>query len=79
MSLWVQRSGGAAIVVVEIAEHGKGDDLARLRRLRLWRHGNALAEALMRASVVEVAGVFSDDFGQMALIEDEHAVETLSP
>ncbi len=43
-SLWDQASGGAAIVVVETAEHGDGDDLARLRRLHLWRHGDALGD-----------------------------------
>ena len=65
VSLWVQRSGCAAIVVVQAAEQEEGEDLARLRRLHFWRHGNTLADApstalragLVRASVVEVAGV----------------------
>ncbi len=79
VSLWVQRSGCAAVVVVEAAEHGEGDDPSRRRRLHLRRQGNALVDALMRSGVIEVAGVFSDHFGQMALAEDEHVVETLSP
>ncbi len=31
------------MVVVEAAEHRESDDLARLRRLHLWWHGNALS------------------------------------
>ena len=78
VSLWVQRSGGAAIVVVQTAEHGESDDLARLRRLYLRWHRNTLADALVRSDMVEVAGVLPDDFCQMALIEDEHVVKALS-
>lgn len=34
---WVQRSGSWALVLVQAAEHGEGDDLARPRRLHLGR------------------------------------------
>ena len=46
--------------------------------LHLWRQGNALADALMRAGMVEVAGVLPDHLGQVTLIEDKHVVEALA-
>jgi hypothetical protein len=75
---WIQRSGGAAVVVVQTAEHGEGDDLPGLRRLHLWRQGNTLADApstalragLVRASMVKEAGVLSDHFSQMAFVPE---------
>ena len=86
VSLWVQHSGCATVVVVQTAEHGESDDLASMRRVHLRRHGNTLTDApstalragLMRAGVVEEIGVFPDHFGQMAFVEDEHVVETLA-
>ena len=73
--------------MVEAAEHGESDDLAGLRLFHLWLYGNTLADApstalragLMRAGMVEEVSVLPDHFGQVALIEDEHVVETLSP
>ena len=56
VSLWVQRSGGATIVVVQTAEHGKGDDLPGVRRLYLRRHRNTLADALVRAGTCPLGG-----------------------
>ena len=45
------------MVVMQPAEHGEGEDLARRWRLDLWRrHGNALVDALMGTGVVEVIG-----------------------
>ena len=87
VSLWVQDSSGATVVVMQAAEHGESDDLAGLWLLHLWRDGNTLADApstalragLVRAGTVEVVGVLPDHLGQMALVEDEHVVETLSP
>ena len=86
VSLWVQRSGCAAIVVVQTAEHGESDDLASMRRVHLWRHGNTLTDApstalragLMRAGVIEEIGVLPDHPGQVTLVEDEHVVEALA-
>lgn len=73
VSLWVQRSCGATAVAVQTSDHEEGDDVPDLRQLHLRWQGNTLADAPMRAGVVEDAGVLSDHFGQMALVADEHA------
>ncbi len=82
----IQHSGCATVVVVQTAEHGEGDDLARLRLLHLWWHGNTLADApstalragLVRSGVVEEFGVLPGHLRQITLVEDEHVVETLA-
>ena len=86
VSLWVQDSSGATVVVMQAAEHGESDDHAGLRLFHLWRHGNTLADApstalragLMRAGVIEEIGVLPDHPGQVTLVEDEHVVEALA-
>ena len=74
---FIQRSGRAAVVVVQAAEHRESDDFARLRSLGLWWHGNCLADTLVRSGMIEEAGVLPDHFRQMALVEDEHVVKTV--
>jgi len=52
-SLLLQRSGFAAVVVVQTAEYGECDDLPRLWPLPFKRYGDILGNALMRPRAIE--------------------------
>ena len=76
--LFIQRSGSAAVVVMQTAKYGEGDDLPSLWSLLGWRHGDSLANALMRPGVIEESRVLPHHVVQMAFVEDENMVETLA-
>ena len=49
-----------------------------MRRVCCRRAGRALANRAMRAPVVEIADILTQDLLQMALIEYEHVVQALT-
>jgi len=66
--------------MMKTTEDGVGDDLSgAMRPIRLPRAGDALLDALVWSCVIEVGLVLVDCPIQMAFIENEEVVQTLSP
>ena len=75
---YIQRSGCAAVIVMQTTGHRKRDDSSCLRSLPLGRHGNTLVNSLMRPRAIEEVRVLPHHLMQMAFVEDENVVEALT-
>jgi hypothetical protein len=60
-------SGGAAVAVVQAADHRFGDDLALVGRLDFARHGCVSVQRLMGSRFVVIAQAIRHDAAQLAL------------